>query len=94
MLRATMKGVVARRFRLALTGLAVLLGVSFVSTTYVLTDTLDRSFRGIFSQTLVPVSTRSSSSARSRATTTTSASATNGERFEVTTAAQVARRDR
>ncbi len=55
MLRATMKGVLARRFRLALTGLAVLLGVSFVSTTYVLTDTLDRSFRGIFSQTLAGV---------------------------------------
>jgi putative ABC transport system permease protein len=55
MFRATFKGVLARRFRLALTGLAVLLGVSFVSTTYVLTDTLDRSFRGIFSQTVAGV---------------------------------------
>jgi putative ABC transport system permease protein len=52
MLRTTFKGVFARKFRLALTGLAVLLGVSFVSTTYVLTDTLDRSFRGVFDQSL------------------------------------------
>jgi putative ABC transport system permease protein len=51
-LRATIRGVLARKFRLALTSLAVVLGVSFVSTTYVLTDTLDRSFRGIFDQTL------------------------------------------
>ena len=55
MLRATFKGVFARKFRLALTGLAVLLGVSFVSTTYVLTDTLDRSFRGVFDQSLTGV---------------------------------------
>jgi putative ABC transport system permease protein len=55
MLRATVKGVLARKFRLALTGLAVLLGVSFVSTTYVLTDTLDESFRGVFNQSLAGV---------------------------------------
>jgi len=52
MLRATVRGVLARKFRLALTSLAVVLGVSFVSTTYVLTDTLDRSFRSVFDQTL------------------------------------------
>ena len=55
MLRATVKGVLARKFRLALTGLAVLLGVSFVSTTYVLTDTLDESFRGVFERTVAGV---------------------------------------
>src|SRR3954453_12460508 len=55
MLRATVKGVLARKFRLALTGLAVLLGVSFVSTTYVLTDTLDQSFRGVFERTVAGV---------------------------------------
>jgi putative ABC transport system permease protein len=52
MLRATVRGVLARKFRLALTSLAVVLGVSFVSTTYVLTDTLDKSFRTVFDQTL------------------------------------------
>jgi putative ABC transport system permease protein len=51
-LRAAFKGVVARRFRLALTGIAVVLGVSFVVTTYALTDTLDRSFRHVFDETL------------------------------------------
>src|SRR6476469_5845242 len=55
MLRATVKGVLARKFRLALTGLAVLLGVSFVSTTYVLTDTLDQSFRGVFERPVAGV---------------------------------------
>ena len=55
MLRATVKGVLARKFRLALTGLAVLLGVSFVTTTYVLTDTLDQSFRGVFERTVAGV---------------------------------------
>ena len=52
MLRATVKGVLARKFRLALTGLAVLLGVMFVTTTYVLTDTLDESFQRVFERSL------------------------------------------
>ena len=43
MLKVARRGVLARKFRLALTGTAVLLGVMFVTTTYVLTDTLDRS---------------------------------------------------
>ena len=50
MLRATVKGVLARRVRLALTALAVVLGVTFVSGTYVLTDTLKQSFGTLFSQ--------------------------------------------
>src|SRR5262245_50375882 len=55
MLRATVKGVLARKYRLALTGLAVLLGGSFVSTTYVLTDTLDESFSDVFDESLAGV---------------------------------------
>ena len=50
MWRATVKGVLARRVRLALTALAVVLGVTFVSGTYVLTDTLKQSFGTLFSQ--------------------------------------------
>jgi len=50
MWKATVKGILARKVRLLLTALAVLLGVSFVSGTYVLTDTLDRSFEGLFRQ--------------------------------------------
>jgi putative ABC transport system permease protein len=52
MWKATIRGLLARRVRLALTAMAVLLGVSFVSATYVLTDTVKRSFDAVFSQTL------------------------------------------
>jgi putative ABC transport system permease protein len=55
MLKVALRGVLARKFRLALTGTAVLLGVMFVTTTYVLTDTLDRSFQRVFSQSLADV---------------------------------------
>jgi putative ABC transport system permease protein len=55
MLKVALRGVLARRFRLALTAIAVLLGVMFVSTTYVLTDTLDASFDRVFSQSLSDV---------------------------------------
>ncbi len=55
MWKATIRGLLDRRVRLALTALAVLLGVSFVSATYVLTDTVKRSFDAVFRQTLVGV---------------------------------------
>ena len=50
MWRATIKGVLARKIRLLLTALAVVLGVTFASGTYVLTDTLKQSFGSLFSQ--------------------------------------------
>jgi putative ABC transport system permease protein len=49
MLRATFASLLARKLRLILSGLAVVLGVMFVSGAFVLTDTLGRSFEGIFS---------------------------------------------
>ena len=49
MLRATLKSLLARKLRLLLSGLAVVLGVMFVSGAFVLTDTLSRSFDSIFS---------------------------------------------
>ncbi len=55
MWRATIKGIFARKLRLALTTLAVLLGVAFVSGTYVLTDTMERSFDQIFRRTVTDV---------------------------------------
>lgn len=48
MLRATFKNLLARKLRLVLSGLAVVLGVMFVSGSFVLTDTLARSFDAIF----------------------------------------------
>jgi putative ABC transport system permease protein len=53
--KATLKGILARKLRLALTTLAVLLGVAFVSGTFVLTDTMERSFDVIFRRTVTDV---------------------------------------
>jgi len=52
MWKATIRGLLARKVRLALTALSVLLGVSFVTGTYVLTDTLDASFQTFFQRTV------------------------------------------
>ncbi|GAA4938948.1 ABC transporter permease [Actinoplanes utahensis] len=48
MIRATLKSLLARKLRLVLSGLAVILGVMFVSGALVLTDTLNRTFDSIF----------------------------------------------
>ncbi|SCF22226.1 ABC transporter permease [Micromonospora mirobrigensis] len=48
MFRATLKSLLARKVRLILSGLAVVLGVMFVSGAFVLTDTLGRSFDQVF----------------------------------------------
>jgi putative ABC transport system permease protein len=48
MFRATLKSLLARKVRLLLSGLAVVLGVMFVSGAFVLTDTLGRSFDSVF----------------------------------------------
>ena len=49
MWRISWKGVVGHKVRYGLTALAVLLGVSFMSATLVLTDTIARSFDGLYS---------------------------------------------
>ena len=48
MLRLALKGALARKLRLALTAISIVLGVAFVSGTYVLTDTLNATFDRIF----------------------------------------------
>ncbi|MFI5915320.1 ABC transporter permease [Dactylosporangium sp. NPDC051541] len=48
MLKATLKSLLSRKLRLTLSGLAVVLGVMFVSGAFVLTDTLQRSFDSLF----------------------------------------------
>ncbi|MGR6320315.1 ABC transporter permease [Micromonospora soli] len=55
MLRATLKSLLARKVRLLLSGLAVVLGVMFVSGAFVLTDTLGRSFDAVFADGLSDV---------------------------------------
>ena len=47
MFRAAFRSVLARKVRLLLTGIAVLLGVSFMAGTYVLTDTMTRAFNDL-----------------------------------------------
>jgi len=48
MFRATLKSLLSRKLRLLLSGLAVVLGVSFVAGSFVLTDTLGRSFDDLY----------------------------------------------
>jgi putative ABC transport system permease protein len=49
MIGVTLKGLLGRKFRAILTGLAIVLGVAMVSGTYVLTDTISKAFDNIFS---------------------------------------------
>ncbi|MGO9581271.1 MAG: ABC transporter permease [Acidimicrobiales bacterium] len=56
MRRATIKGLLAHKLRLALTALAIVLGVTFVSGTFVLTDTLHSTFTTLFGQVYQNVS--------------------------------------
>src|SRR5256885_3158444 len=50
MTRVVLRGLLARRLRLALTAFAVALGVTLVSGTYVFTDTINASFDTIFTK--------------------------------------------
>lgn len=51
MLKATLKSLLAHKLRLALTALAVVLGVAFMTGTFVLTDTISHTFDALFAQT-------------------------------------------
>ena len=46
--RVTIKGLLAHKLRLALTALAIVLGVTFIAGTFVLTDTLHNTFDTLF----------------------------------------------
>jgi putative ABC transport system permease protein len=48
MRNVTLKGLLAHKLRLALTALAIVLGVTFISGTFVLTDTLNNTFSSLF----------------------------------------------
>jgi putative ABC transport system permease protein len=49
MLALVLRGFLQRKLRVFLTGIAIALGVALMAGTYVLTDTINRSFAGIFS---------------------------------------------
>ena len=71
MWKATIRGLFARKVRLALTALAILLGVAFVSATYVLTDSVKQSFESVFAQTLTGVDLHGAGRHRPSATAST-----------------------
>jgi putative ABC transport system permease protein len=47
--KVTLKGLLAHKLRLALTAIAIVLGVTFISGTFILTDTLHNTFTTLFS---------------------------------------------
>ena len=51
MIRVALRGLAGRKLRAVLTAFAIILGVAMVSGTYVLTDTIDKAFDNIFSET-------------------------------------------
>ena len=58
MLRATFRSLLAHKLRLAMSGLAIVLGVAFVAGSLIFTDTLGRSFEDIFRDTAPDVTVR------------------------------------
>src|SRR3954452_11405241 len=48
MIAVALKGLAARKMRAVLTALAVVIGVAMVSGTFILTDTMQRTFDGLF----------------------------------------------
>jgi putative ABC transport system permease protein len=50
MISVSLRGLLSRKLRAALTGVAIVLGVAMISGTYVLTDTIDRAFSNLFTE--------------------------------------------
>ncbi|MFZ0089015.1 MAG: FtsX-like permease family protein [Solirubrobacteraceae bacterium] len=50
MVRVTLRGLLGRKLRAALTAIAIVLGVAMVSGTYILTDTIKAAFSTVFTQ--------------------------------------------
>ena len=55
MFRATIKSLLARKLRLLLTAIAIVLGVGFTAGTFVLTDTALKSFDSLFNTAFVNI---------------------------------------
>jgi putative ABC transport system permease protein len=49
-LRVALRGILGRKLRTALTAVAIILGVAMVTGTFILTDSIDQAFNGIFTQ--------------------------------------------
>src|SRR4051812_9511163 len=55
MLRATLKGLLAHKLRLALSAVAVILGTAFVAGSFMFTDSLRKTFDDLFTETSADV---------------------------------------
>ena len=66
MWRVTIKGLMAKKLRLVLTSIAVVLGVAFMSGTFVLTDTLGSVFDKLFTDATKGVDADVRTQARAR----------------------------
>ena len=55
MWRAIVKSLLARKLRLLLTALSIVLGIGFVAGTFVLTDTMDQAFEELFATTTADI---------------------------------------
>jgi putative ABC transport system permease protein len=49
-IKVALRGLAGRKLRAVLTGIAIVLGVAMISGTYVLTDTIDRAFSNLFTE--------------------------------------------
>ena len=50
MIAVALRGLAGRKLRALLTGIAIVLGVAMISGTYILTDTIDRAFKTLFTE--------------------------------------------
>ena len=66
MWRVTIRGLMAKKLRLVLTSIAVVLGVAFMSGTFVLTDTLGNVFDKLFTDATKGVDADVRAEARAR----------------------------
>jgi putative ABC transport system permease protein len=52
LIKVALRGLAGRKLRAILTGIAIVLGVAMISGTYILTDTIDRAFTNLFTESL------------------------------------------
>ena len=50
MISVSLRGLLGRKLRAVLTAIAIVLGVAMISGTYILTDTIDRAFTTLFTE--------------------------------------------
>src|SRR6478735_3838880 len=93
MLRVTVRGLLAHKLRMALSAVAVVIGVAFVAGSLVFTDTLDKTFTELTRQTAPDVTVRPVQSDAAKATGYATGALTAGLVDQLTAVPGVARAD-